>query len=169
MHKYYQQWNSRLAAEWQVINNSWGDSFNVEGRWKDSSPFDPKYVITMPVLTVFMSDGFFDFYGNYFNGVRSLMTDADVIQVFAAGNEGWNSETGLVRVDPKFYYSDDSFAYGFPFLKSVDYIINNFIPDNYDAFADLAGLDKNGTSGRRLPPSKLRITYWQMAGSRSHR
>ena len=129
----------------QVINNSWGEAINVEGRWKDSSPFDPKYVITMPVLTVFMSDGFFNFYGNYFNQVKRLMTDADVIQVFAAGNEGWNSDTGLVRVRPK-YYSGDYFAYGDSYPISVDEIINNFISDDYGAFADLAGLDKNGTS-----------------------
>ena len=139
----------------QVINNSWGDTFNVEGRWKDSSPFGPKYLMQLPVLPAFMNGGFFDFYGDYFNGVRSLMTDADVIQVFAAGNEGWNSETGRVLI-----YCQSSQGFTPCYYDSVDYIIDNFISDDYGALAGLAGLDKNGTSA----DASLPLNYESLIG-----
>ena len=139
----------------QVINNSWGDTFNVEGRWKDSSPFDPKYLMQLPVLPAFMDAGFFGYYGNYFNGVRSLMTDADVIQVFAAGNEGWNSETGRVLI-----YCQSSRGFTPCYYDSVDYIIDNFISDDYGALADLAGIDKNGPSA----DASLPLNYESLIG-----
>ena len=142
----------------QVINNSWGDTFNVEGRWKDSSPFGPKYLMQLPVLPAFMNAGFFGFYGGYFITVRSLMTDADVIQVFAAGNEGWNSETGRVLI---YRQSGPSGQYFEPYgYDSVDYIINNFISDDYGALAGLAGLDKNGTSA----DASLPLNYESLIG-----
>ena len=134
----------------QVINNSWGDSFDVVGSWKDSSSLDPKYVITMPILPAFIED-FFGQYGNYFNGVRSLMTDADVIQVFAAGNESWNSETGLLPVYAIEYYQGIEYLV-YQYHASVDEIINDFISDDYGAFAALANLDKNGTSANASLP-----------------
>ena len=123
----------------QVINNSWGDTFNAFGSWKDSPSIES--YIEMPILPAFRNNSFFNVYGDYFNNVRSLMTDADVIQVFAAGNEGWNSETGLVPVYSRFYY-DGAYLYQYQ-LHTVDEIINNFIVNNYGA---LANLDKNGTS-----------------------
>ena len=142
----------------QVINNSWGDTFNVEGRWKDSSPFGPKYLMQLPVLPAFMNAGFFGFYGGYFITVRSLMTDADVIQVFAAGNEGWNSETGRVLI---YRQSGPSGQYFEPYgYDSVDYIINNFISDDYGALAGLAGLDKNGPSA----DASLPLNYESLIG-----
>ena len=141
----------------QVINNSWGDTFNVEGRWKDSSPFDPKYLMQLPVLPAFMNESFFNFYGNYFNDIRNLMTDADVIQVFAAGNEGWNSETGRVLI---YRQSGPSGQYFEPYrYHSVDYIIDNFISDDYGALADLADLD-NGTSA----DASLPLNYSSLIG-----
>ena len=134
----------------QVINNSWGDSFDVVGSWKDSSSLDPKYVITMPILPAFIED-FFGQYGNFFNGVRSLMTDADVIQVFAAGNESWNSETGLLPVYAIVSYQNNEYLV-YQYHASVNEIIKDFISDDYGAFADLANLDKNGTSANASLP-----------------
>ena len=142
----------------QVINNSWGDTFNVEGTLKGHSS-STKYLMQLPVLPAFMNAGFFGFYGGYFITVRSLMTDADVIQVFAAGNEGWNSETGLVPVYSIVSYQGSEYLQ-YEYHASVDEIINNFISDRYGPLADLANLDKNGTSA----DASLPLNYESLIG-----
>ena len=110
----------------QVINNSWGFAPRVKGTLSGT----PSEVV-MPSLPNFIE--LTDDYKNeilYLGNIIDTLNNADVIQVFAAGNAGWNSATGVVDV----YYADNNYP------KSVEYIINNFISDDYGAFANY---DKN--------------------------
>ena len=112
----------------QVINNSWGFAPRVKGRLSGT----PSEVV-MPSLPNFIE--LTDDYKNeilYLGSIIETLNNADVIQVFAAGNEGWNLSTGVVDV----YYAGNN--YSSP--KSVEYIINNFISDDYGAFTNY---DKN--------------------------
>ena len=112
----------------QVINNSWGFALRVKGTLSGM----PSEVV-MPSLPNFIDIN--DDYKNeilYLGSIIDTLNNADVIQVFAAGNAGWNLSTGVVDV----YYAGNN--YSSP--QSVEYIINNFISDDYGAFTDF---DKN--------------------------
>ena len=114
----------------QVINNSWGFAPRVKGRFSGDNRL---YEVVMPSLPNFIE--LTDDYKNeimYLGNIIDTLNNADVIQVFAAGNAGWNSATGVVDV----YYAGDNRSSP----RSVEYIINNFISDDYGAFTNY---DKN--------------------------
>ena len=110
----------------QVINNSWGFAPRVKGTLSGT----PSEVV-MPSLPNFIE--LTDDYKNeilYLGSIIDTLNNADVIQVFAAGNEGWNLSTGVV----------DVYLYGRKYEHTVEHIINNFISDDYGAFTNF---DKN--------------------------
>ena len=112
----------------QVINNSWGFAPRVKGRFSGN---DTLYEVVMPSLPNFIE--LTDDYKNeilYLGSIIDTLNNADVIQVFAAGNEGWNSATGVV----------DVYLSGRKYERTVEHIINNFISDDYGAFTNF---DKN--------------------------
>ena len=114
----------------QVINNSWGFAPRVQGKFSGDNRL---YEVMMPLLPNFIE--LTDDYKNeimYLGSIIDTLNNADVIQVFAAGNAGWNSATGVVDV----YYVGDNRSSP----RSVEDIINNFISDDYGAFTNY---DKN--------------------------
>ena len=119
--------NFAISSGVQVINNSWGANLFMSGKFKGS---ETPYEVVMPSLPNFIDIN--DDYKNeimYLGSIIDTLNNADVIQVFAAGNDGWNSATGKVDV-----YNLDS--YEDPRELSTEYIINNFISDDYGAFTN---------------------------------
>ena len=120
-----------ISSGVQVINNSWGAVTPVKGKFSGNVTL---YEVVIPALPNFAgySSGV-----SYLSGIIDTLNNADVIQVFAAGNDGWNSATGKVKV-----YSPGDLEKGLSYLfkRPQEDIINNFIPNDYDAFTNY---DKN--------------------------
>ena len=83
-----------------IINNSWGTSYllrfwNCEGKYRDGNCYNPvnNYIYIPHLNDIDVGNSTY----------RNLMASADVIQVFSAGNGGWNSETGMVRFCEGYY------------------------------------------------------------------
>ena len=113
----------------QVINNSWGAVTPVKGKFSGSGPL---YDVVIPALPNFSN---YNGGVGYLGSIIDTLNNADVIQVFAAGNEGWNSATGKVKVYLDYFNNPDNYN-----LYSQAYIVNNFIPNDYDPFTNY---DKN--------------------------
>ena len=116
-------WNNRVARAVDyaasknpfVLNNSWGSTWAAEVEWVSARPGSPKT--------------YFNLYNYFLHGQRHAdifqkpardawlrVASKDIVVVFSAGNDGWNSETGRIPVYATEYSFDNRYT-----DKSIDY------------------------------------------------
>ncbi len=132
----------------QIVNNSWGfDITPLDGTYNGT-----RYRVDIPFIHHILDQDIFEV--NEFEQWGNDIADNDMVLVFAAGNDYWNSETGEIRLcdpsldDDEYCGAEDSDVL---LTVSAQNLIDNFVADstnnNIQSYGTLSTLNISPNDG----------------------
>ena len=110
-----------LAHNVRIINNSWGTVQRVVGKYRGGNALWHAYIPDTTPLS-----------NSRYSNLAAEVRGKDTVLVWAAGNGGWNSENGLIRLclNLKDGFTNRPCSNGYGAATQQDFI-NNFVSENF--------------------------------------
>ena len=129
-----------LERNVQVINNSYGNSFRDKGTYVDSSGNRVGIIFRRPYFYSHIDANLIMEGRQRADLINAAVADKDVVLVWAAGNEGWNSETGEVCNLPSDVDGAKCPRIGDPFVP-LRRLVGTFVSDQSKTGHDWSALN----------------------------